>query len=565
MRAPLAWLCLIGVFIGVTVLWVVQVESQEPPAVTVGAPQAVQGPAPTPVADAAPEVPKGVDVMARGPVHEGFAAPGAEPKPTQAIAKKPPAPMEELPPEDRPDGDVVWIGGYWAYDDDRKDFLWVSGCWRVKPENKEWVPGYWREVSEQWQWVAGFWANGATAAAVGATAAPAAGKIQDVTYYPEPPAPPKLAPPGAAPAVDFFYVPGYYQWTGTYYVWRAGYWTRVRPGYVYVASHYCWTPTGYVYVAGYWDYTIARRGVMYAPVVVDGAVVPAGFVYTPAYAVNDTLVLDAMFVQPAYCHYYFGDYYGPVYAQRGFVTTVVYSQTCYEPIVVYQRYEYRDNPRWFDLQISLVFDRDAGRAPLPPRTLAAQQSIINNTTIVNNTVINKTTINNTTVNNKTVGLMPARTLMAAKGIPSTPMSAAARTQVKQASQAVQVAAATQRRQTEHASGPSTKPRTASLSVPTAPVAPKTPSVSPAGHTAAGTPSALGAPPKTTTPATGTSQTKGAPATGATIKGTTGAPATGTTTPAPGTTVTSHPGATGNPLHPMPNTKKGHDEKKKDKQ
>src|SRR5262245_4419238 len=94
-----------------------------------------------PAAAEVPGVPKGVDVQARGPVHEAFATPNAEPKATPPIAKKPPAPIEEMPPEDKPEGNVEWIGGYWAYDDDRQDFLWVSGCWRTKPEGKDWVPG----------------------------------------------------------------------------------------------------------------------------------------------------------------------------------------------------------------------------------------------------------------------------------------------------------------------------------------------------------------------------------------------------------------------------------------
>src|ERR1700686_3732298 len=67
------------------------------------------------------EVPKGVDVLERGPVHEAFAAPSTEPKETPQIAKKPPVPMEEMPPEERPEGDGTWIGGDYAYDGGGKD------------------------------------------------------------------------------------------------------------------------------------------------------------------------------------------------------------------------------------------------------------------------------------------------------------------------------------------------------------------------------------------------------------------------------------------------------------
>ena len=43
--------------------------------------------------DAPPPVPKGIEVLARGPVHEAFASLTAEPQPTKAVPKKPVAPV----------------------------------------------------------------------------------------------------------------------------------------------------------------------------------------------------------------------------------------------------------------------------------------------------------------------------------------------------------------------------------------------------------------------------------------------------------------------------------------
>src|SRR5262249_39633132 len=91
---------------------------------------------------------EGVEVLARGPVHEAFAEPSIRgPRPTPVVPKKPPEAIEELPPDQKPEGNnVQWIPGYWAWDDDRNDFLWVSGIWRDIPPGQQWVPGHWESA-----------------------------------------------------------------------------------------------------------------------------------------------------------------------------------------------------------------------------------------------------------------------------------------------------------------------------------------------------------------------------------------------------------------------------------
>lgn len=409
------------------------------------------------------EVPKGVEVQARGPVHEAFATPLSEPQPTAVIPRKPPAPIEELAPEERPEGDAIWIGGYWAWDDDRRDFLWVSGCWRVKPAGKEWVAGYWRETgretAQQWQWVSGFWTTVQD------------DRPQNVTYFPQPPATPQVAPPPPQ-AADEFYVPGYWAWHGDRYVWRAGYSARVRPGYVFVASHYQWTPSGYVFIPGYWDYAIAQRGLLYAPVVIDPVVVGPTFVYTPRYAVTDTLVIDAFFVRTSHRHYYFGDYFSPAYVQLGFEPVVVYSRRCYEPIIVYSQWECRHTPRWLEVQINFYSARSAGRAPLPPRTLVQQNNIIQNNVTVNN-VVNNTTVNNVTNNvtvNKTAVLAPASDVLKSRGQRTVPLDAGERSQVQKSATAQQTVAAGRKNLEQPTNVPLSQPRAAELRVPPTPPA-----------------------------------------------------------------------------------------------
>ncbi|MFL5246107.1 MAG: YXWGXW repeat-containing protein [Gemmataceae bacterium] len=439
--------------------------------------QPIQGQESAAAKDEPPPVPEGVEVLARGPIHEAFATPTTDPVPTLKIAKQPPKALDELPPEEKPEGNVIWIGGYWSWDDDRKDFLWVSGTWRKPPPNKQWVPGYWKPDGEEFQWVAGFWTN------LAKEDAPA----QDVTYLPEPPKPPVVAAPGTAPAADTFYVPGYWVWNDGRYRWRDGYWARVQPNFVWVPAHYQWTPGGYVFVGGYWDVAVARRGVLYAPVYVSAGVVGASFVYTPAYAVPDTVVVDALFVRPSYCHYYYGDYYEVRYRDSGFTSCVVYSRSHYDSIVVYQTYVHRDEPTWLSIQINLSGRRESTPALRPPQTSITNVTY-NNVTVQNSyTQINNssTTINNTntTINkNNTTFLMPAKSLATAQGVQTVKLDNATRQEAKQQAQQVQQVAL-KRTQAEQPppGGKLTQPRVQSLAVPQVkPVGPVAKTATPSG-------------------------------------------------------------------------------------
>jgi hypothetical protein len=440
--------------------------------------QVQTGEPPQNAAEALPAAPQGVEVLARGPVHEAFATPTADPVPTKPVPKRPPKPLEEMPPDQKPEGDVAWISGYWAWDDDRSDYLWVSGIWRATPPGKQWVAGYWKESADQWQWVPGFW-----------TAAAQEEAKSDVTYLPAPPAPPEVARPAEPPTPDTFYVPGVWVWGGERYAWRAGYWGRVQPGYVWVAAHYVWTPSGYIYVAGYWDLAVARRGVLFAPVVINAALVGPTFVYTPAYVVSDTILVDALFVRPCYCHYYFGDYYGPAYRGIGFESCIVFGRAHYDPLFTYTCWEHRSDSSWLTVQVDLCLARHAGRAPCPPRTLVQQNIIVqkNITNVTNNVVNNNVTVNNTTVNNinkvsNTTVLAPVAKMSAVKGVPTVQINSAARVQAMQQAQAVSQVA-TQRSQVESASGaPPTRPRVATLNVP-----PTRPSATPTSFSKASTP------------------------------------------------------------------------------
>ena len=151
-------------------------------------------------AQAAPaDAEEGVQVLTRGPVHEAFAETVSfDPQPGIVVPKAPPEAIEEVPPDQKPEGDnVAWIPGYWAWDDERADFLWVSGIWRALPPGRQWVPGYWSKVAQGYQWTSGYWADAAVA---------------EVEYLPEPPETVETGPSAAATSADQTWVPGCWVW-----------------------------------------------------------------------------------------------------------------------------------------------------------------------------------------------------------------------------------------------------------------------------------------------------------------------------------------------------------------
>jgi hypothetical protein len=311
---------------------------------------------------------EGVEVLARGPVHEAFAEPSqARPLPSHVVPKKPPDPIEELPPVEKPAGDhVIWIPGYWAWDDEQKNDLWVSGFWRVPPPGRQWMPGNWQQTEDGWQWTSGFWA---------------AADQAEVTYMPAPPPSIDEGPSTLAPDDNSTYVPGCWMQRETRYLWRPGFWLGYQPDWVWAPSHYVWTPGGYVFVDGFWDRPFDRRGLLFAPIRVSSALLASQWTYTPQYVVQPDFLLGALFVRPAYCHYYFGDYFEAGYGRSGFVPWFDYrvGKGNYDPNFAYYRHRYGDHG-WEKNMRNYYAARTSGEIPRPPRTLVQQNTLINNIT-----------------------------------------------------------------------------------------------------------------------------------------------------------------------------------------
>jgi len=110
-----------------------------------------------------------------------------------------------------------------------------------------------------------------------------------VSYNPEPGLIVKKIPPDAInelpPDVrpegdNITWIPGYWAWddglndflwiSGTWRAlppgreWISGYWAAAAQGHQWTSGYWVWTPRGYIFVDGFWDYSVARRGVLFA-------------------------------------------------------------------------------------------------------------------------------------------------------------------------------------------------------------------------------------------------------------------------------------------------------------
>lgn len=298
--------------------------------------------------------------LTRGPVHEAFATSVSyEPEQGMIIDRQPPEMIEELPPDQRPEGDnVAWIPGYWAWDDDRTDFIWISGIWRNLPPSRQWIPGYWNPAGTQWQWISGYWG---------------AEDNDEVTYLPAPPKALESGPNIDAPSSNHVWISGNWVYNDDRYAWRPGYWEPAQENWTWVPSHYVWTPRGYVYVDGYWDYDVNRRGLVFAPVHFERAIYSQpDYYYTPATVIITNVFLNHLFVRPRYSHYYFGDYYAPRYHDHGWFSSFNYhgSRRGYDPIYVHDRWRHRDDHGWEKRRRENFDFYRNNEAARPPRTWA---------------------------------------------------------------------------------------------------------------------------------------------------------------------------------------------------
>jgi hypothetical protein len=315
----------------------------------------------------------GYTVLDKGPIHEAFAQPNQrKPEAAPIITKQPPPNVNEQPPDQKPQGEnVQWILGYWSWDPDKNDYIWVSGFWRNPPSGRHWVPGYWSQAEGGWQWVSGFWM---------------ANDQQDLQHVPQPPASVDSGPSVPAPDDSSIYIPGSWVYRDDGYLWRPGFWSAGHDDWAWTPASYRWTPAGYTYIDGYWDYPFGDRGLLFAPVAFTAPLWtnPAWY-YQPSYCIDVGYpgFLASLFFRPAWCSYYYGNYFSPFYRGLGFYPWFSFGARFFDPLFTFVAFHHRFDHGFFPgLRHDFFVQRN---------------NFINNVTVNNITTVNN--INRTTINN----------------------------------------------------------------------------------------------------------------------------------------------------------------------
>lgn len=212
-----------------------------------------------------------------GPVHEAFITPSTDTGAIlRAVPQQPPAPLNEQSPL-KCASEAVWVPGYWSWNEELNDYIWISGTWRIAPPNLVWISGQWKQFGSEWAWLRGFWSPVSQ---------------ESIQYIADRPPSSVDGEIPAAPGDDYFWVPGYWDYNpaAKQYQWLAGKWEKLDPEWIYTPPGYLWRPEGYVFVQPYWDQPFELRGCLYSPVLVETQSLNA-IKYTPKLVRNPESIL----------------------------------------------------------------------------------------------------------------------------------------------------------------------------------------------------------------------------------------------------------------------------------
>lgn len=210
-------------------------------------------------------------------IHEAYIQPVTSDILMQSVENAPPQPIQERIPE-QSDPDAIWIPGYWYWSQERNDFVWVSGVWRLPPPDHAWINGFWTQSEEGWVWVKGFW-----------SAIPES-QFKYIDQDPPEQVDEEIENP---PSEDYFWRAGYWNFEGQQYVLVPGNWEPIDPNWVLVPAHYAWRPSGYVLIPAYWDWPLDKRGRTYAAVSIEPEMRPTA-VYEPTIVVQPIVIAQQL-------------------------------------------------------------------------------------------------------------------------------------------------------------------------------------------------------------------------------------------------------------------------------
>ena len=232
-------------------------------------------------------------------------------------------------------------------------------------EHAAWVPPYWTEVAGGWQRVAGFW--------IGADAG-------ELEYRATPPASLEVGPSSAAPADNYFYTPGTWNYYDTGYRWQAGYWSPYQPDWVWTPSRWSWTPSGCVFLPGFWDFRLSFRGQMFAPVYFRRPIyTQPGYCYRPTCVIDSNRLFVHLWIRPSCGSYYFGNYYGSGYSSWNLTPWCnSHSRRGYhDPLLTWCNTHYRQQGINYSGRVKGWHDHFESHADdRPPRTFHEQSRLV---------------------------------------------------------------------------------------------------------------------------------------------------------------------------------------------
>jgi hypothetical protein len=188
-------------------------------------------------------------------VHEAFFQETHSALIYQAVSEQPPQNIIEKVPSQN-DPLTAWIPGYWEWDPDMRNYLWIGGVWRRPPPGHSWVPSFWLKIDDSWIRLRGFWKNE---------------RMENIHFIrdeiPEDLDETMIDPPN----LDSFWIHGtwYYDNENKSFVWQNGRWESFDANWIYIPSFYVWRPDGYVNIEGYWDWPLDTRGSSYANITVE--------------------------------------------------------------------------------------------------------------------------------------------------------------------------------------------------------------------------------------------------------------------------------------------------------